>query len=88
MTEPSMNPITGEPVEVDGVYSNEWGREQYFRRGDVFDADPTLGTTAWELVRYEVDLTTSETEHPHMNRLVPEHSKQDSPRKHVDRGDK
>jgi hypothetical protein len=87
MTE-SMNPLSGEPVEIDGVYSNEWGREQFFRRGDVFDADPMLGTTAWELVRFEVDRTTSETEHPHKNRLVPEHSDLDSPRGHVDRGDK
>ncbi|WP_127580217.1 hypothetical protein [Paenibacillus koleovorans] len=84
----AMNPISGESVEITGVYSNEWGREQYYAKGQVFDHDPMLGETAWQLVRYEVDTTTSETEHPHMNRLVPEHTKHDSPRGHIDRGDK
>ena len=84
-----MNPISGEPVEVEGVYSNEWGREEYMRKGDVFPADPQLGTTAWELVRFSADSITSETEHDHLN--LQDKNKQsghDSPRKHVDRGDK
>lgn len=84
-----MEPMSGEPVEVEGVYSNEWGREQLLRKGDVFPADPQLGTTAWELVRYTVDSITGETEHEHLNRA--DQNRQDghsSPRKHVDRGDK
>ncbi|MEF3304011.1 transposase [Paenibacillus sp. GYB003] len=84
-----MNPMSGEPVEIDGVYSNEWGREQFLQKGDVFPADPQLGTTAWELVRYSVDRLTGETEHAHLNLADKnEQSGHGSPRKHVDRGDK
>lgn len=86
--EERMNPISGEPVETDGVYSNEWGREQFLQRGDVFPADPQLGTTAWELVRFAVDETTGETEHQHLERQTADPRGMDSPRGHVDRGDK
>jgi len=48
-----MEPMSGEPVEVDGTYKNEWGREAELKRGDVFPADPTLGTTEWELVEFQ-----------------------------------
>ncbi|MEF3313368.1 transposase [Paenibacillus sp. GYB004] len=84
-----MEPMSGEPVEVEGVYSNEWGREQFMERGDVFPADPMLGTTSWKLVRYEVDSLTGETEHHHLH-LADKNAQtgQNSPRKHVDRGDK
>lgn len=84
-----MEPASGEPVEVDGVYSNEWGREEHFKKGDVFAADPQLGTTTWKLVRFDIDSTTGETEHAHLNRADQnKQSGHDSPRKHVDRGDK
>ncbi|GAA3403119.1 transposase [Paenibacillus hodogayensis] len=84
-----MNPLSGEPVEVQGVYSNEWGREQLLQKGDVFPADPQLGTTSWQLVRYNVDSLTGETEHDHLNLADKnEQDGQNSPRKHTDRGDK
>ncbi|PYI52846.1 transposase [Paenibacillus flagellatus] len=84
-----MEPMSGEPVEVGGVYSNEWGREEYFRKGDVFPADPQLGSTAWKLVRFDVDSITGETEHAHLN-LADKNAQtgHSSPRGHVDRGDK
>ncbi|QAY67147.1 transposase [Paenibacillus protaetiae] len=50
-----IQPISGEPVEVDGVYANEWGREEELKRGQVFPADPMLGTTGWKLVEYDFD---------------------------------
>ncbi|QHT59213.1 transposase [Paenibacillus lycopersici] len=50
-----MEPVSGEPVEVDGVYKNEWGREEKLNRGDVFPADPQLGTSEWELVQLDFD---------------------------------
>lgn len=84
-----MEPLSGEPVETDGVYTNEWGRESFFKRGDVFPADPQLGTTAWKLVRLETDAITGETEHEHLNQADRNRqSGHDSPRGHVDRGDK
>ncbi|MGO4537316.1 transposase [Paenibacillus sp. 2TAB19] len=49
----AMDPLSGEPVEVDGVYKNEWGREEKMKRGDVFPADEILGTTEWELVELD-----------------------------------
>ncbi|AEI39100.1 hypothetical protein [Paenibacillus mucilaginosus] len=45
----SMNPMSGEEVETDGIYTNEWGREEKLKRGDEFPADPVLGNTEWEL---------------------------------------
>lgn len=48
-----MHPITHEKVEVDGVYTNEWGREEYFKRGAEFSADPILGSTEWRLTEYD-----------------------------------
>ena len=82
-----MQPVSGEPVEVDGVYSNEWGREQPLKRGDVFPADPQLGTTSWQMVRFAADNHTVETDsslqHHSKNR-----SEANKTRLHVDRGDK
>lgn len=50
-----MNPISGEPVEVDGIYRNELGREENLERGQVFPADVQLGTSEWELVELDYD---------------------------------
>lgn len=50
-----MNPMSGEQIDVDGVYANEWGREEMLKMGDTFPADPQLGSTAWELVSFPVD---------------------------------
>lgn len=53
-----MDPMSGEPVETDGIYENEWGREQRFNRGEIFAADPQLGTTTWKLVGLASDTNT------------------------------
>lgn len=53
-----MDPVSGEPVETDGIYENEWGREQRFNRGEIFAADPQLGTTTWKLVGLTSDTNT------------------------------
>jgi hypothetical protein len=50
-----MPPMSGEHIEVDGVYKNEWGRKMELERGRVFPADPQLGATEWELVELEFD---------------------------------
>jgi hypothetical protein len=44
-----MSPVSGEKVEDDGVYSNEWGREELLKRGDRFPSDLMMGNTTWEL---------------------------------------
>ncbi len=53
-----MDPISGEPVETDGIYENEWGREAHLNRGEIFPADPQLGTTTWKLVGLAHDTHT------------------------------
>jgi hypothetical protein len=45
----TMDPMTGERVETDGVYANEAGREVTLKRGDTFPADLILGHTTWEM---------------------------------------
>lgn len=45
-----MNPVSGEEVETDGIYANEWDREETLKRGDEFPFDPVMGQTEWELV--------------------------------------
>lgn len=50
-----MHPITHEEVEVDGVYTNEWGREEHLKRGEAFPADPILGSTEWRLTELEFE---------------------------------
>lgn len=50
-----MAPISGEPVDTDGIYQNEWGREEWFNRGEIFPADPQMGTTEWKLVSLASD---------------------------------
>ncbi|SDD78515.1 hypothetical protein SAMN02799630_04035 [Paenibacillus sp. UNCCL117] len=44
-----MQPVSGEEVETDGIYENEWGREETLKRGDEFPFDPVMGQTEWEL---------------------------------------
>lgn len=73
-----MKPISGEPIEVDGMYANEWGRIESLNRGDIFPADPMLGTTEWKLVSYKAEQEPAKEGH---------HDHQ-PPRAHVDRGDK
>jgi hypothetical protein len=53
-----MNPMTGDEVEVDGVYANEWGREVVLKRGDTFPADIELGRTTWELKGFSLNEAT------------------------------
>ena len=86
-----MEPMSGERVEVEGTYKNEWGGEEKLRRGQTFPADPMLGTTEWELVELDFDNHHEGRTDP---RLVPKKdgSSKDSelkhPRGHIDRGDK
>ncbi len=51
----AMLPVSREEVEVDGVYTNEWGREEVLHRGQDFPADPMLGTTEWQLSEFIYD---------------------------------
>ncbi|TVY10242.1 hypothetical protein [Paenibacillus cremeus] len=44
-----MRPVSGEEVETDGIYENEWGREETLKRGDEFPFDPVMGQTEWSL---------------------------------------
>lgn len=76
--EKDMLPLSGEPIEVDGMYTNEWGRTESLNRGDIFPADPQWGTTAWKLVSYDAEREPiGEKHHAH-----------EAPRGHQDRGDK
>jgi len=59
-----MDEMSGEPVETDGVYANEWGREVFLKRGEIFPADPQLGTTEWKLVGLAHDTHTGWTPDP------------------------
>jgi hypothetical protein len=91
MAENHMNPISGEVIEVDGVYKNEAGQEQELKRGTEFPADLILGTTEWELVEYSFDNHHEGTTDP---RLVPKEDdidkqgKIDHPRRQMDQGKK
>ncbi|WP_230190830.1 transposase [Paenibacillus sp. CECT 9249] len=86
-----MNPISKERVEVDGIYTNEWGREEHLHRGQTFPADVQLGVTEWELKEYMFDNHHEGQTDP---RLVPkaddkeEGEKLVHPRGHRDRQDK
>lgn len=44
-----MLPMSGENVEVEGVYTDELGRENYLQKGEEFPADLVLGKTEWKL---------------------------------------
>ncbi|MBB3130296.1 hypothetical protein FHS19_005001 [Paenibacillus rhizosphaerae] len=50
-----MLPISHDKVEVDGVYTNEAGREELLHRGDEFPADLILGSTEWKLTEFTFD---------------------------------
>ncbi|MCM3748487.1 transposase [Paenibacillus pasadenensis] len=80
-----MDPVSGEHVEVDGVYTNEWGREEKLQRGDVFPADPMWGSTEWKLTELEFSNHhmghTDPREIPHDNANDPENHLQ-HPRRH------
>jgi hypothetical protein len=87
-----MEPMSGEKVEVDGTYKNEWGRELELERGHVFPADPVLGTTEWELVEYSFD---NHHEGETDARLIPKNDKIEAlqgkithPRRHFVRKDR
>ncbi len=45
----TMNPMSGETVETDGIYADESGKEVTLKRGDTFPADLVLGRTTWEM---------------------------------------
>ncbi len=86
-----MDPISGEHVEVDGTYQNEWGREEDLNRGDVFPADPMLGTTGWRLIEYSFENHHDGRTDP---RLVPKSGEVEEargkikhPRRHIVRED-
>ncbi|THF78004.1 transposase [Cohnella fermenti] len=91
MSEHSMPPVSGERVETDGVYKNEWGREEELERGTTFPADPMLGETEWELAEMSFDNHHEGRTDP---RLVPKKNdidkqgKIDHPRRQMDRGKK
>lgn len=74
-----MEPISGETVEADGVYRNEWGRDEQMKRGETFPSDPILGSTEWKQV--ELD---SENHHDGKTdpRLVP-HDDDDNSEAHM-----
>lgn len=71
----TMEPMTGDIVETDGVYKNEAGREVTLKRGDEFPADLYLGRTTWEMKGFamneaEIDHNFKENtpERKHVNR--------------------
>ncbi|AZS13767.1 hypothetical protein [Paenibacillus lutimineralis] len=44
-----MLPVSREQVEVEGVYTDELGREEYLHKGEQFPADLVHGTVEWKL---------------------------------------
>ncbi|GAB7055870.1 hypothetical protein JCM16163A_26160 [Paenibacillus sp. YK5] len=75
-----MNPVSSEEVETDGIYENEWGREETLKRGDEFPYDPAMGQTEWELV--SLPLESQEEE------VYKDTTYKRKPRLHIDRQDK
>ncbi|MBD0382440.1 hypothetical protein [Paenibacillus sedimenti] len=51
----TMNPLSGDKVETDGVYADEAGREVTLKRGDEFPADVILGRTTWEMKGFSMN---------------------------------
>lgn len=86
----NMHPMSRDRVEVDGVYANEWGREEVLFRGQTFPSDPQLGATEYELKQFIYDNhhegKTDERLVPKANNDVPQN--QNGPRLHGDGGDK
>lgn len=86
-----MNPVSRETVDVDGVYMDEWGREEKLKRGDQFPADPVHGETEWTLTEFSFDNHHDGKTDP---RLYPKENdidkkgKIDHPRRQMDRGKK
>ncbi|WP_422659639.1 transposase [Paenibacillus sp. EC2-1] len=84
-----MPPISREEVEVDGVYTNEWGREERLKRGESFPADPILGATEWRLTELEFEnhhdgrtderLIVKETGHGKQQKLTPKYTSDPHP---------
>ncbi|UKS26417.1 hypothetical protein LOZ80_33685 [Paenibacillus sp. HWE-109] len=60
----TMDPMTGDTVETDGIYANEAGQEVTLKRGDEFPADLVLGRTTWELQGFadEAEIDHDQTE--------------------------
>lgn len=60
----TMDPMTGDTVETDGIYANEAGQEVTLKRGDEFPADLVLGRSTYELQGFadeaEIDHDQSE----------------------------
>jgi hypothetical protein len=86
-----MDPLSGEKIEVDGVYENESGQELKLKRGDEFPADLILGKTEWTLTEMIFDNHHEGRTDP---RLVPKEDdidkqgKIDHPRRQMDSGKK
>lgn len=86
-----MDPLTGESIDVDGVYENEYGQKLELKRGDEFPADLILGHTEWKLTEFSFDDHHEGRTDP---RLVPKKDdtnkmgKIDSPRRQMARGKK
>nr|WP_239616129.1 transposase [Cohnella mopanensis] len=86
-----MEPMSGEKVEVDGVYENEAGQEVTLKRGDTFPADLILGETEWTQTEFSFDNHHEGRTDP---RLVPKEDdidkqgKIDHPRRQMARGKK
>ncbi|SFM02680.1 hypothetical protein SAMN03159341_11482 [Paenibacillus sp. 1_12] len=76
----SMEPVSGHEVETDGIYENEWGREETLKRGDEFPYDPVMGQTEWKLVSLPL-----ESQEQEMYRDTTANTK---PRLHIERGDR
>ncbi|MGG2198017.1 MULTISPECIES: hypothetical protein [Paenibacillus] len=55
-----MEPVSGEEVETDGIYENEWGREETLKRGDEFPYDPVNGQTEWKLTSLALESQENE----------------------------
>ncbi|TVY01317.1 transposase [Cohnella terricola] len=86
-----MDPMSGEKVEVDGIYENEAGQETELKRGDHFPSDLILGKTEWALTEFSFDNHHDGRTDP---RLVPKEDdidkqgKIDHPRRQMARGKK
>ncbi|MEW9701028.1 hypothetical protein [Paenibacillus sp. SI8] len=51
----TMDPMSGDTVETDGVYADEAGHEVTLKRGDEFPADLILGRTTWEMKGFSMN---------------------------------
>ncbi|MNW25833.1 hypothetical protein D3C74_25870 [compost metagenome] len=86
-----MLPLSGDQVEVDGVYTDEDGHEQHLKRGQHFPSDLVLGSSEWQMTEYSFDNHHEGRTDP---RLVPKEDDVDKqgkithPRRHMERGDR